>query len=76
MTLPASARRRYEESGDTFACRFYDRLAMGSPCEAGAEPAVVQVPGEPDRVVGMRCRRMVFERILRNQFFWQIIVKI
>lgn len=27
------ARREYEESRDTFACRFYDRLADRSPCE-------------------------------------------
>jgi hypothetical protein len=25
--------RRYEVSGDTFACRFYDRLSAESPCE-------------------------------------------
>ena len=26
-------RRKYEDSKDTFACRFYDRLANTSPCE-------------------------------------------
>ncbi len=31
---PQDTRRTYEDSGDTFACRFYDRLAMKSPCEA------------------------------------------
>ncbi len=25
--------RRYEDSHDTFACRFYDRMAFNSPCE-------------------------------------------
>ncbi len=34
---------------------------------AGAEPALVQgPPEEPDRVVGLRCRRLVFERVLRS----------
>ncbi|MGH9902142.1 MAG: peptidoglycan-binding protein, partial [Pyrinomonadaceae bacterium] len=27
-------RREYAKTGDTFACRFYDRLAFTSPCEA------------------------------------------
>ncbi len=26
-------RRRFEETADTFACRFYDRLTTNSPCE-------------------------------------------
>ncbi len=26
-------RRKYEETKDTFACRFYDRISVGSPCE-------------------------------------------
>jgi hypothetical protein len=30
----AGERREYEKSRDTFACRFYDRLATHSPCEA------------------------------------------
>ena len=25
--------RRFEDTGDTFACRFYDRMTTGSPCE-------------------------------------------
>lgn len=31
---PQGIRRTYEDSRDTFGCRFYDRLAMKSPCEA------------------------------------------
>jgi hypothetical protein len=30
---PSDTRRTYEDTQDTFACRFYDRFAMGSPCE-------------------------------------------
>jgi hypothetical protein len=30
---PQGIRREYEETHDTFACRFYDRLASQSPCE-------------------------------------------
>ena len=30
----ADERREYEKTRDTFACRFYDRLATNSPCEA------------------------------------------
>ncbi len=29
----ATARRRFEDTQDTFACRFYHRIATGSPCE-------------------------------------------
>ncbi|HVY60074.1 MAG TPA: hypothetical protein VHF22_00415, partial [Planctomycetota bacterium] len=32
---PAEARRRFEDTADTFACRFYHRLAEFSPCEGG-----------------------------------------
>jgi len=32
---PTAERRHYEDSQDTFACRFYDRIARGSPCEEG-----------------------------------------
>lgn len=28
-------RREYKDTGDTFGCRFYDRLASESPCEQG-----------------------------------------
>ena len=37
-----------EGTRDTFACRFYDRLARHSPCEAGFEEWLVQllVPGD------------------------------
>ena len=31
-------RRKYEETTDTFACRFYDRLAGRSPCEQPLPP--------------------------------------
>lgn len=30
---PAEERREYRDTGDTFACRFYDRLSQRSPCE-------------------------------------------
>jgi hypothetical protein len=60
-----AARREYGETRDTFACRFYDRLAYESPCE-GVEPKLVELvipleadldgdPEEPDRV---RLRQM------------------
>jgi hypothetical protein len=31
---PQAARREYGKTRDTFACRFYQRLALASPCEA------------------------------------------
>lgn len=31
---PQSTRREYGKTRDTFACRFYQRLALASPCEA------------------------------------------
>lgn len=30
---PQAERREYEKGGETFACRFYERLANDSPCE-------------------------------------------
>jgi hypothetical protein len=43
---------RLEGTRDTFACRFYDRLARHSPCEAGFQEWIVQLlgpEGEPAR---------------------------
>jgi len=37
---PQAARRDYGKTQDTFACRFYQRLALASPCEA---PGVLTV---------------------------------
>lgn len=36
-------RREYSETGDTFACRFYDRLARESPCEAAPDPIHIRL---------------------------------
>jgi outer membrane protein OmpA-like peptidoglycan-associated protein len=30
---PGAAQREFASGGDTFGCRFYDRIAQGSPCE-------------------------------------------
>ena len=40
--------RVYDDARDTFACRFYDRLAFRSPCEAGFDEWIVQLalPGQ------------------------------
>jgi hypothetical protein len=57
---PQAERREFGESKDTFACRFYHRLAAASPCE-GVEPKLVELvipleedldddPNEPDRI--------------------------
>lgn len=35
---PSANRRKYEETKDTFACRFYDRIAGASPCESNQAP--------------------------------------
>lgn len=58
---PQDARREYENAGDTFACRFYDRLAMKSPCEASVPLTAFEVrlvdlakepiPGAPFRIL-------------------------
>lgn len=46
--LDPEDRRSYKETRDTFACRFYDRFAFQSPCEAGFREWVIQLikPGE------------------------------
>ncbi|MFZ5889486.1 MAG: peptidoglycan-binding protein [Myxococcota bacterium] len=38
-----------EGTRDTFACRFYDRLARHSPCEAGFDEWIVQLYFEPPK---------------------------
>lgn len=36
---PQAKRREYKDTSDTYACRFYDRLNQGSPCDRGlAQP--------------------------------------
>ncbi len=39
----AEERREYADTADTFACRFYDRLAQQSPCEAAPEPLHIRL---------------------------------
>jgi hypothetical protein len=42
-----AGRRVYEQTRDTFACRFYDRLTAGSPCEKlrdGRVPVLLEDP--------------------------------
>jgi hypothetical protein len=50
LKLDDTKRRTYEATRDTFACRFYDRFARRSPCEAGYKEWIVQImqsgPGE------------------------------
>jgi hypothetical protein len=36
-------RREYINTHDTFACRFYDRLARRSPCESGLKEWVIRI---------------------------------
>lgn len=36
-------RREYEQSQNTFACRFYDRIAVKSPCERRSQPVFLKV---------------------------------
>jgi hypothetical protein len=38
-----ASRRKFEETQDTFACRFYHRLTTGSPCERTVPPPPVRV---------------------------------
>jgi hypothetical protein len=42
-------RREFKDRRDTFACRFYQRIAAASPCEAGVERStpVIYFPEEP-----------------------------
>jgi peptidoglycan hydrolase-like protein with peptidoglycan-binding domain len=44
--LPDEA-REYIKTRDTFACRFYDRLARRSPCEAGFKEWVLRILNPP-----------------------------
>lgn len=46
--LPAE-RRQFPQTQDTFACRFYHRLATGSPCEAPSQEAMYHVHVDADR---------------------------
>ncbi len=54
---PQEARRKFKDDGqdpqgtrDTFACRFYHGLTMGSPCEAGMELVNLRLMRRPPRV--------------------------
>jgi hypothetical protein len=40
---PQAARRRFDDTHDTFACRFYHRIATFSPCEFGDLAALAVV---------------------------------
>lgn len=40
---PGSVERHYEDTRDTFACRFYDRLAMRSPCEGTGQMVLFRI---------------------------------
>jgi hypothetical protein len=67
---PSEVRRTYEETGDTFACRFYDRFAMGSPCEAGPQAAIVEVrlcDGAKAPIPGAPCRILHGETLHHGQ---------
>lgn len=39
---PQGARRKFADTQDTFACRFYHRLSIDSPCEGVKPPAVME----------------------------------
>ena len=51
-------RRKFEDSRDTFACRFYHRLTAGSPCEGSASHArhARHHPGQRQQFRGGRRR--------------------
>lgn len=46
---PGEARREYQRSRDTFACRFYDRLTWRSPCEMTSVQGFAVYLLDPDR---------------------------
>ncbi len=43
---PQEKQRQYLRNGRTFACKFYDRIARGSPCEGVRQNIVVFLLGE------------------------------
>jgi len=59
-----TARREFGETRDTFACRFYHRIALESPCE-GVEPKFVELvipleadlDGDPEKADRIRLRQ-------------------
>lgn len=62
---PGPARRRFADTRDTFACRFYHRLADRSPCE-GVLPALrVRLYGEDGRFVAHAPYRVVVDGVTR-----------
>lgn len=44
-------RREYAKTTDTFACRFYDRLAHVSPCETAPVPARIRLYDTQDQFI-------------------------
>lgn len=48
---PAAERRLYEVTHDTMACRFYDRLARRSPCEATRSSLMLRLLNHDGEVI-------------------------
>ena len=54
-THDSGSQRRFDETHDTFACRFYQRISDRSPCHApGAVPAVLEVKAKVASTHGKR----------------------
>lgn len=61
-------RREYEKTKDTFACRYYDRIAGRSPCEFGFIVLKVRLLNSDKRVIpGARYRLTVSEKEVRKR---------
>ena len=51
----SGAQKKFEDTHDTFACRFYRRISDGSPCHAvGAPPVVMEIKGTVPATHGKR----------------------
>lgn len=48
---PSSARRLYEETHDTMACKFYDRMARRSPCEVTRSSLMLRLLNHDGEVI-------------------------
>lgn len=60
MRLP-DQRRQYEQSKDTFACRFYDRLVSRSPCERVIRAHLIRLYDPQGKAMPHACYQVEIE---------------
>jgi hypothetical protein len=76
---PQEQRRKFQEMGDTFACRFYERMVVHSPCETYLVRDFIRIEdelGEPVAHTNVKCLMTDgTEKILKTDARGMILVQ-